>query len=197
VGFYQVRLSRRLQPRLFRINPMVSQFNSIARQGSDVVRQFLADPRRSIRDFYHSALFRWLSAGLVFLFINSIFMVVEVEYFKLKALWATLISAELCTVLRFFVNEHWVFKGVGPVWKRLLQYHLANAGSFVAWMIVANLLIHWGIHYLLASALAVAVSIMASMASNFLWVWRKLDPAASASSLSQPEPVEPAAASLT
>lgn len=178
-------------------NPMVSPLNSIAGQGSEVVRQFIADPRRSIKDFYHSALFRWLSAGLIFLFINSIFMVVEVEYFKLKALWATLISAELCTVLRFFVNEHWVFKGVGPVWKRLLQYHLANAGSFVVWMIVANLLIHWGIHYLLASALAVGISIMTSLASNFLWVWRKRDPVASPTSLSPEEPVEPAAASLT
>lgn len=176
---------------------MVPPLNSFTGQGSDVVRQILSDPRRSIQTFYHSALFRWLSAGLAFIFINSIFMMVEVEYLKLKTLWATLISAELCTLLRFFVNERWVFKGVGPVWKRLLKYHLANAGSFVVWMMVANLLIHWGLHYLLASALAVGISIIASMASNFLWVWRKIDPAANLSSLSPEEPVEPAAASLT
>jgi putative flippase GtrA len=167
-------------------------FNSIAKQGSDLFRQLLADPHRTMQGFYHSPLFRWLAAGLVFIFINSIFMVVLVECFQLKALWATLISAELCTVLRFFVNEHWVFKGIGPVWKRLLQYHAANAGSFVVWMIVANLMIHWGIHYLLASTLAVGISIMASMASNFLWVWRKLDPAIP-SALSPQEPVEPGA----
>jgi putative flippase GtrA len=175
---------------------MLSPFNSIAGQGSEVVRHFIADPRQSIKDFYHSALFRWLSAGLAFIFINSIFMVVEVEYFKLKALWATLVSAELCTVLRFFVNEHWVFKGVGPAWKRLLQYHLANAGSFLVWMMVANLLIHWGIHYLIASALAVGISIMVSMASNFLWVWRKIDHSRPSSPPPE-ETVEPAAASLT
>jgi putative flippase GtrA len=133
---------------------------------------------------------------VAFIFINSIFMVVLLEYFKLQALWATLISAELCTILRFFVNEHWVFKGIGPVWKRLLQYHVANAGSFVVWMIAANLLIHWGIHYLLASALAVGISITASMASNFLWVWRRLDPAIP-TPLSPEEPVEATAESST
>jgi putative flippase GtrA len=174
----------------------VSAFDSIARQGSGLFRQFLADPRRSIQDFYHSPLFRWLAAGLAFIFINSIFMVGLVEYFKLQALWATLISAELCTILRFFVNEHWVFKGIGPVWKRLLQFHVASAGSFVVWVIAANLLIHWGIHYLLASALAVGISVMASMASNFLWVWRKLDPAISTPLLPQ-EPVEATAESST
>jgi putative flippase GtrA len=100
-------------------------------------------------------------------------MVILVEYFQLKTLWATLISAELCTILRFFVNEHWVFKGIGSVWKRLLQYHMANVGSFVVWMLTANLLMYWGIHYLLASVLAVGISVMASMASNFLWVWKK------------------------
>ncbi len=196
MGFCQVRLSRRLQPRLFRINPMECAFDYMARQGSDLFRKFLANPRKSLQDFYHSPLFRWLAAGMVFIFINSIFMVVLVEYFKLKALWATLISAELCTVLRFFVNEHWVFKGVGPVGKRFLQYHAANAGSFVVWMIAANLLIHWGIHYLLASALAVGISVMASMATNFLWVWRKIDPEIP-THLAPQEPVEPAAESLT
>jgi putative flippase GtrA len=175
---------------------MASPLDSIVRQGSDLFRQFLADPRRSMQNFCHSPLFRWLTAGGAFLFINSIFMVVLVEYFTLKALWATLISAELCTILRFFVNEHWVFKGIGPVWKRLWQYHVANAGSFAVWMIVANLLIHWGIHYLLASALAVGISTMVSMASNFLWVWRKLDHASS-TPLSPQEPVEASAKSST
>jgi putative flippase GtrA len=162
----------------------MSPFDSIARQGSDLFRQFLADPRRSIQNFCHSPLFRWLAAGVAFIFVNSIFMVGLLEYFKLQALWATLISAELCNILRFFVNEHWVFNGIGPVWKRFLQYHVAIAGSFVAWMISANLLIYWGMHYLLASALAVGISTLVSMASNFLWVWRKLDPAV-------PVPVSP------
>jgi putative flippase GtrA len=174
----------------------MSPFDSIARQGSDLFRQFLADPRRSMQNFCHSPLLRWLATGVAFIFINSIFMVGLVEYFKLDAIWVTLISAELCTILRFFVNEHWVFKGIGPVWKRLLQYHVANAGSFVVWIIAANLLIHWGIHYLLASALAVGISTMVSMASNFLWVWRKLDPANS-TPLPPQEPVEASAKSST
>lgn len=174
----------------------MSPFDSIARQGSDLFRQFLADPRRSMQNFCHSPLLRWLATGVAFIFINSIFMVGLVEYFKLDAIWVTLISAELCTILRFFVNEHWVFKGIGPVWKRLWQYHVANAGSFVVWIIAANLLIHWGIHYLLASALAVGISTMVSMASNFLWVWRKLDPANS-TPLPPQEPVEASAKSST
>jgi putative flippase GtrA len=126
--------------------------------------------------FYCSSLYRWLAAGFAFLFINSVFMLILVEFFQFHTFWATLISAELCTILRFFVNEHWVFRVGGPFWRRLWQYHLANAASFIVWMTVANTLIAFGMHYLLASVAAVCVSVVTSLVTNFLWVWRHRQP---------------------
>lgn len=100
-------------------------------------------------------------------------MMVLVENLKFHTFNATFISAELCTILRFFINEHWVFRMGGPFWKRFWQFHLANASSFVIWLIVANYLIHLGIHYLISSVLAVGISILTSLFTNFLWVWRQ------------------------
>ena len=99
-------------------------------------------------------------------------MLVLVELLKFHTFAATLISAEICTILRFFINEHWVFRIGGPFWKRFWQFHVANASSFLIWLIVANALIHSGVHYLIASVLAVGISILTSLFTNFLWVWR-------------------------
>jgi hypothetical protein len=54
---------------------MVSTFDSIAKRGSDFLRQFLADPRRSIQDFYHSSQKRSNIWSGVFLGLASILTV--------------------------------------------------------------------------------------------------------------------------
>lgn len=83
------------------------------------------------------------------------------------------VQAELCTILRFLVNDRWVFGHPRPTWRRLAQYHMANAGGFAVWWTIANFLQRNGVNYLLASVLAAACSSGVSLVSDFLWVWRK------------------------
>lgn len=86
---------------------------------------------------------------------------------------ATLLSGEICTIFRFLVVDRWVFGHARPTMKRLWQYHLANAVGFAIWWCAANGLKLAGVHYLLASVLAMFFSVGFSALSNFLWIWRK------------------------
>lgn len=111
-------------------------------------------------------LFAALGLGLLKLF----FGVLQWPYW-----FATALQAEICTLLRFLVNDRWVFGQARPTWQRLWQYHLANAGGFAVWWVIANLLQRLGVDYLLSAILAAACSSGVSLVSNFFWVWRKRD----------------------
>jgi putative flippase GtrA len=50
---------------------------------------------------------------------------------------------------------------------------VANAGGFALWWTTANTLQRLGVPYLLAATLAVVFSTILSLATNFLWVWRR------------------------
>lgn len=123
--------------------------------------------------FLAKPMVRWWIVGLFFTGFNIPALYVLHEVLGLRVAIATLITAELTTILRFFLNDRWVFGHPRPTWQRLWQYHLSNAGSFVIWWLAINAIEAAGIHYLIASLLATAISVGWSMATNFLWIWRK------------------------
>jgi len=120
----------------------------------------------------HSPLVRWIIAGGVFLVLNTGFLYLLVGVLGVPVAAGTLVSAELCTLLRYLVNDHWVFGHPRPSWRRLWQYHVANGAAFVVWWVAANGLNLLGVHYLLAGILAVGFSTGFSMGTNFFWIWR-------------------------
>jgi putative flippase GtrA len=88
-------------------------------------------------------------------------------------LLGTLLAAEVTTVLRYGINDRWVFGQRRPRWRRFWQFHVANAGGFLIWLAMVNILPRWGVQYLLASTAGTASSVLVGMATNFLWIWRK------------------------
>ncbi|NES83118.1 MAG: GtrA family protein [Moorea sp. SIO2B7] len=126
----------------------------------------------SLKSFISKPVVRWWIVGLAFTAGNIPILYLLVDMLGISLIVATLIAAELVTILRFLVNDRWVFGYFSPTWKRLWQYHLANASSLFIWWLIANLLPKLGIHYLLASILATCCSVGWSMITNFLWVWR-------------------------
>jgi 8-oxo-dGTP pyrophosphatase MutT (NUDIX family) len=116
---------------------------------------------------------RWLAAGLFFMGVNTGFLYLLVRLAALRVVVATVVSAEICTVLRFILNEWWVFGTNIFSWRRLWQYHLANGGAFLVWWAGTNVLTGIGLNYIAASILAVSLSTGFSFASNFFWIWRK------------------------
>jgi putative flippase GtrA len=120
--------------------------------------------RAIIRWFVVAFGFSLGSLGLLYLFVGV---------FRIPLAAATLLSAEIATILRFFVTNHWVFAGSAPTWKGLWQFHCANAGGFAIWWCISNLLPHYGVHYLVAATAGIAGSTGFSILTNFFWIWRK------------------------
>ena len=128
--------------------------------------------RRTWHALFNRALLRWWIVGVSFIAVNMGFLYLFVDIAKLPVFVATLLAAEAGTLLRFIINDRWVFGRSRPTWQRLWQYHVANAMSLFIWWAGTNVFSHLGVHYLLASILAMACSVMVSMLTNFLWIWR-------------------------
>lgn len=121
---------------------------------------------------------RWLVVGGLFAAIGIGLLKLLGGVLAWPYALATFATGEICTLLRFLLVDRWVFGHPRPTAKRLWQYHVANAVGFGVWWTAANVLKSIGVHYLLASVLAMFFSVGFSMASNFLWIWRKPAPKA-------------------
>jgi len=116
---------------------------------------------------------RWWIVGLA-LYAASLGTLYAFAHLLGMNLWiATLLSGELLLLLRFLINDRWVFHFRLPTWHRLWQYHLASAGGASVWWIIANVLPNFGVHYLLAATAGSACAAIFGMATNFLWIWHK------------------------
>lgn len=94
---------------------------------------------------------------------------------------ATAVAAEVLILTRFLIADRWVFHHARPNLDRLLRYHGACVGSFVAYWLVINGTASWlGLPKEIGFVLGTGASFGSSLITNFLWVWRKppaLDPA--------------------
>ena len=123
---------------------------------------------------------RWMLVGGIFAGLGLALLKLFFDVLHWPYSVSTFLQAEICTLLRYLANDRWVFSQPRPTWLRLWQFHLATAGGFAVWWIIANLLQSNGVHYLLAALLAACCSVGVNMASNFFWVWRKRTNAAAA-----------------
>jgi putative flippase GtrA len=119
------------------------------------------------------ALGRWWIVGLAFTGGGLVVLYVLRDVLRLPLIAATSAGAEATLLLRFLINDRWVFGHRRPAWTRLWQFHVASAGGGAIWWVVANVLPRFGVHYLLAATAGTACSVMFSMATNFFWIWRR------------------------
>jgi putative flippase GtrA len=89
----------------------------------------------------------------------------------------TLLAAEVTAVMRYAVNDLWVFSEQRPAWILLWQFHVANAEGFAIWWALTAILARAAIYNLIASGLGTAEYLLLSMATNFIWIWHKCAPA--------------------
>ena len=116
---------------------------------------------------------KWSIVGGVFAVLGLGLIALFFKVFHWPYWLSTALQAEIVTLLRFPINDRWVFGHAHPTWRRLGQYHIANAGSLAVWWVAANFFQRIGVHYLLSPALAAGCSVGVGLISNFLWIWRK------------------------
>ena len=126
-----------------------------------------------IRRMFSLQVLRWGALGGIFGGASLALIKVMAGLLGWPYALATLLSGEICTIFRFLAVDRWVFGHPRPTVTRLWQYHVANAVGFAIWWSAANALKANGVHYLLAAVLATFFSVGFSLASNFLWIWRK------------------------
>jgi putative flippase GtrA len=122
------------------------------------------------------ALCRWWAVGLSFYLAGLCMLYVSMDVARMPLLGGTLLVAEVTTIVRYAINDRWVFGEQRLSWSRLWQFHVANVGGFTIWWVATNILARSGVHYLLASTAGTACSVLFSMLTNFLWIWRKKPP---------------------
>jgi len=116
---------------------------------------------------------RWWIAGLAFTGAGLIVLYALRDLLQFPLVLSTTVGGEGMLVLRFLLNDRWVFRHRRPTWIRLAQFHVASAGGAAIWWTVANLLPRFGIHYLAASLIGSGCSMVLSLITNFLWIWRR------------------------
>lgn len=126
-----------------------------------------------LKKFVTPQVLRWIAVGFLFAGVGLGLLKIMVGFFAWPYTLATLCSGEITTLFRFLMVDRWVFHHRRPTWTRLWQYHVANAMGFAIWWSAANLLKTFGVHYLVASVLAMFVSVGFNLLSNFFWIWRK------------------------
>ena len=116
---------------------------------------------------------RWLLVAVGFSAASIALLYLFVEALHLPIIAATLVSAEVATLLRFFVTNRWVFDRKRATWLALWQFHCANAAAFGVWWAITNLLSHYGVYYLVAASAAIAGSSGFNFLTSFFWIWRR------------------------
>jgi putative flippase GtrA len=132
----------------------------------------MRDLRERLTEERTLTIVRWLIVGIIFFGLTIPALYLLHDQFGLPLPVATLLAGELLTVLRFGVNDRWVFGNPRPTWRRLMEYHAAVISSSIIWWAVTNVVPLFGVHYLIASLFGTATSVGWSMVTNFLWVWR-------------------------
>ena len=117
------------------------------------------------------SMIRWWIVSLGF-WVAALGMLYLFNMFNIPLMLGTFLATELTILLRFLINDWWVFGNERPSWGRLWQFHVACAGGAAIWWSVANALPHFGVHYLLASVIGSGCSVFFSMGANFKWIWR-------------------------
>ena len=119
------------------------------------------------------AIGRWWAVGGSFFLVGLGMLYICMDVVGMPLLLGTLLVAEVTTIVRYAINDRWVFGERRLSWTRLWQFHVANVGGFAIWWAATNFLARAGIHNMLASTAGTARSVLFSVLTNFLWIWRK------------------------
>ena len=111
-----------------------------------------------------------IGASGVFLDIATLFLLKE--YFYLRPVWAVMINQLIMLNYVFFLNKFWAFKSNGMTYRQMVRFYslaLFNYVFSVVWMFVLNET--FGVNYLLARILNIALAVSWNFAIYKFWVF--------------------------
>ena len=120
-------------------------------------------------------IFKWILIGFILLFVSNLIAYFLVEFFSIPFFYSSICSAFICNILRFFINNFWIFKSDCFSFYKFYKFQIGSSFTFVVWWSLANTLVYFGVFYLLALNIAAILSTLINLFINFLWVWKNYD----------------------
>jgi putative flippase GtrA len=115
----------------------------------------------------------WLVYGVVTTLISTVILFIFVDVLKLQLPIASAFAGELSLLIRFLLNNFFIFKIQNIKIQTLFKFHLAMGLGFIIWWSITNILFGIGFHYILAGLTATLIATLFNLLSNFLYVWKK------------------------
>jgi putative flippase GtrA/membrane-associated phospholipid phosphatase len=144
--------------------------------GGETVLTLSATPLKGIFRFLHSELFRFLVVGGGGTALNYLVLTLTYHYLTWPLVPAALLSNETAMVANFFCHEHWTFPGQrrGSRKGRFIRYQFVASGGIFITTVVLAILVHVGLHYLLANAVAIGMAVSWNFTMSQRWAWRRV-----------------------
>jgi putative flippase GtrA len=120
-----------------------------------------------------SRVFIWLAFGLFITLLSTLILYFFVESLEIHLPIATALSGEISLLIRYFLNNYFVFNKKSFKLMNCLKFHIAMLLGFSIWWILTNILSVIGLHYIIAALSATLISTLINLITNFKWVWGK------------------------
>lgn len=121
---------------------------------------------------------QFASAGVVGTTIDNLTLVALVELAETGPVLAKVFAWELAIVTIFVINERWTFSthgeaGARALARRFLRSNLVRVGGLVVSMaVLAGLVFSFGVWYLAANLIGIAVGFFVNYTLESLFTWR-------------------------
>ena len=118
-------------------------------------------------------LIKFTLVGLSGVLVNEGFLYAFVRFLGWDKILANIPATELAILNNFTWNDLWTFRDLkrNPLWKRLLNFHIAAlTGAVVQWIIYAGLVL-LGVHYLISNLFGIAASFIVRFLVNRHVTW--------------------------
>ena len=115
---------------------------------------------------------KFLLVGGTGLLVNSLALLLLVQWAQLPLVLASALSAELGIINNFYWNDRWTFRRTQLSWLRFARFNLVSlVGLFITtgtlWVLVG----HLRLYYLAANLLGIGLAMAWNFVANSWWTW--------------------------
>jgi dolichol-phosphate mannosyltransferase len=115
---------------------------------------------------------KFLVVGGTGVLVNSLALLLLVQWAHLPVVPAAALSAELSIVHNFAWNDRWTFGRTRLSWSRFARFNLVSLGGLgITTGTLLILVDHLGVYYLAANLLGITLATAWNFAVNSWWTW--------------------------
>lgn len=124
----------------------------------------------------HKELGRFLLVGVSGTLVNYAVLTATYHFLHWPVVISALLANEAAMVSNFFCHEHWTFNGErhGSGRRRFLRYQVVATGGIIITTAILTVLVHLGMQYLIANAVAIIIAVSWNFFMSHKWAWRRV-----------------------